>query len=225
MLGHPLLLGHRGTRVSTTAAENTLAAFDLALQLGCNGFEFDVRRTACGRALICHDEKVEGISVAQAGCGQLQSLPCLADVLERFAKRAFLDIELKVPGLESETLIALREHPPERGYVVSSFLPEVLLDLRARSAEVSLGFICDQKKALDRWRKLPVEFVIPKHPLITSQLVQAIHGAGRTMLTWTVNDKKTLCRLAEWGVDGLISDNPELLAQTFPGGQGAGFRH
>lgn len=225
MLGHPLLLGHRGTRVSNTAAENSFAAFDLALQLGSDGFEFDVRRTACGEAVICHDEKVQGVSVAKASCGQLDSLPCLGGVLARYAARAFLDIELKVPGLESDTLIALREHPPERGYVVSSFLPEVLRDLRLRSAEVSLGFICDQKKVLDLWRELPVEFVIPKHPLVTSQLVRAVHEAGKTILTWTVNDKKTLVRLADWGVDGIISDDPQLLVTTFPGGGATGITH
>jgi glycerophosphoryl diester phosphodiesterase len=216
MSGHPFLLGHRGTRVSAAAAENTLAAFDLALQLGCDGFEFDVRRTACGGAVICHDEKLHGVSVAEAACGQLESLPCLGDVLARYAGRAFLDIELKVPGLESDTLVALREHAPERGYVVSSFLPEVLRELRLRSAEVSLGFICDQEKSLDRWLELPVEYVIPKHTLITSQLVQAVHAAGKTMLTWTVNDQKTIRRLADWGVDGIISDDPELLVKSLP---------
>ena len=216
MSGRLLLLGHRGTRVSDTAGENTLAAFDQALQAGCNGFEFDVRRTACGRALICHDEKVKGVSVAKAGCGQLQSLPCLADVLERYARRAFLDIELKVPGLESDVLVALREHPPERGYVVSSFLPEVLLEMRLRSAAVCLGFISDQKKTLARWPELPVDYVIPKHSLVTAPLVQALHVAGKTMFTWTVNDRKTMQRLADWGVDGIISDDPQLLATTFP---------
>jgi glycerophosphoryl diester phosphodiesterase len=221
MSGHPLLLGHRGIRVADAPAENTLAAFDLALKFGCDGFEFDVRRTACGRAVICHDEKAEGISIATASCGQLESLPCLDDVLSRYATSAFLDIELKVPGLESDVLVALREHPPERGYVVSSFLPEILLELRARSAEICLGFICDRRKNLDRWRELPVEYVIPKHTLITSQLVQAVHSADRTMLTWTVNDKKAMQRLAGWEVDGIISDDPRLLVQTFPGGASA----
>jgi glycerophosphoryl diester phosphodiesterase len=225
MSGHPLLLGHRGVRVSKAAAENSLAAFDLALQSGCDGFEFDVRLTACGRAVICHDEKAEGISIAHASCGQLDGLPRLDEVMSRYAGSAFLDIELKVPGLESDVLVALREHPPERGYVVSSFLPEVLLDLRARSAEVRLGFICDRKKNLDRWRELPVDYVIPKHPLVTLQLVRDVHGAGRTILTWTVNDKKSMQRLAGWGVDGIISDDPELLFRTFPGGDATGIRH
>lgn len=210
----PLLLGHRGTRVSGPVAENSLAAFDLALQLGCDGFEFDVRRTACGKAVICHDEEVEGLSIAAASYAQLPQLACLTDVLSRYAGRAFLDVELKVPGLESDTLVALREHPPERGYVVSSFLPEVLLALRLRSADVTLGFICDRQKSLDCWQNLPVEYVIPKHPLITSQLVEAVHGAGKTMLTWTVNDQQTMKELAGWGVDGFISDDPQLLITT-----------
>jgi glycerophosphoryl diester phosphodiesterase len=225
MSGRTLLLGHRGTRVSDAAAENTLAAFDLALQLGCDGFEFDVRRTACGRAVICHDEKAEGTSIAKASCGQLDSLPQLENVLSRYAPSAFLDIELKVQGLESDVLVALREHPPERGYVVSSFLPGILLELRTRSADVCLGFICDRKKNLDRWQDLPVEYVIPKHPLITSRLVQSVHAAGKTMLTWTVNDKKTMQRLADWGVDGIISDDPQLLATTLPGGGSTGIKH
>ncbi|MFZ0286808.1 MAG: glycerophosphodiester phosphodiesterase [Terriglobales bacterium] len=216
MPGNPLLLGHRGTRVSDTAAENTVTAFDLALRLGCDGFEFDVRRSACGHGVICHDAEVQGVNVAEAACGQLQSLPRLADVLAGYAGRAFLDIELKVPGLESHVLVALREHPPEHGYVVSSFLPEVLLELRLRSAEVALGFICDQKKSLERWQELPVEYVLPKYTLITSKLVQAVHSAGKTMITWTVNDEKAMQRLASWGVDGIISDDPQLLVRTFP---------
>ena len=62
----PLLLGHRGARASAGIPENTLASFDLALQHGCDGFEFDVRLTACGTAVVCHDAKVGGITVARA---------------------------------------------------------------------------------------------------------------------------------------------------------------
>ena len=48
--------------------ENTFASFDLALEHGCDGFEFDVRLTGCGRAVVCHDPKVE----ASQSRGQLQ---------------------------------------------------------------------------------------------------------------------------------------------------------
>ncbi|MBZ5549684.1 MAG: glycerophosphodiester phosphodiesterase [Acidobacteriia bacterium] len=61
----PLLLGHRGARASRNIPENTLASFELCLQHGCDGFEFDVRRSADGAAVICHDAKYNGMEIAK----------------------------------------------------------------------------------------------------------------------------------------------------------------
>src|SRR5579863_5165991 len=155
MLRTPLRLGHRGARATNSIPENTLASFDLALRHGCDGFEFDVRMKSCGRAVICHDPEVDGIKVATAACDQLTHLPELGAVMERYAMRAFLNIELKVPGLESQVLVTLEEHVPQQGYVVSSFLPEVLSELRVRSSSMVLGLICDKQKDLDGWKQMP----------------------------------------------------------------------
>jgi glycerophosphoryl diester phosphodiesterase len=214
-MSRPLLLGHRGARASASVAENTFPAFDLALEHGCDGFEFDVRLTACGRALICHDTEVEGITVSNATVNDLQHLPCLQDVLARYSELAFMDIELKVPGLESQVLVTLGEHAPERGFVVSSFIPDVLTDLRTRSGEVPLGLICDRPKELDLWRELPIGYVIPHYSLITRRLVREAHEADKTLFAWTVNDRESMRRLADWGVDGIVSDETELLARAF----------
>src|ERR1700704_768116 len=96
----PLLLGHRGAHVSTGTPENTCASFDLALEHGCDGFEFDVRLTACGTAVVCHDPKVGKLSIASSQARQLPQLPRLTDVIERYGGHAFLNIELKVRDLE-----------------------------------------------------------------------------------------------------------------------------
>jgi glycerophosphoryl diester phosphodiesterase len=211
----PLLLGHRGARSSTSIPENSLASFDLALEHGCDGFEFDVRLAGCGRAVVCHDPKVEGISVAQATADQLVALPILEDVLRRYSQRAFLDIELKVRGLESKVLNSLREYRMEEDYVVSSFLPEVVMELKSRSAKLQAGIICDKPGQLAGWREPNAEYVIPHHSLVTLRLVKEVHDAGKKLLTWTVNDRKTMLRLADWKVDGIVSDDTKLLAQTF----------
>ena len=211
----PLLLGHRGARAATAVLENTPACFDLALEHGCDGFEFDVRLTSCGCALLSHDPEAGGIAVSQATADQLPHLPCLEDVLRRYGQRAFLDIELKVPGLESKVLNSLRECRVEENYVVSSFLPEVVMELKTRSAKVQTGIICDQRKQLAGWRELSVDYVIPHASLVNRKLVEEVHSAGGKLLSWTVNDPKSMLRLAEWGVDGIISDETELLVQTF----------
>src|SRR5437660_5423339 len=115
----PLLLGHRGARATKSVSENTIAAFDLALQHGCDGFEFDVRLTADGRPVICHGGRFAGITIARAACKRLPALPLLEDVLARYGSRAFLDIELKVPGLEPYVLELTSEFLHYGGYVAS----------------------------------------------------------------------------------------------------------
>ena len=214
MANLPLLLGHRGARVSPGIPENTFASFDLALEHGCDGFEFDVRLTASGNALVCHDPKVGKITVARAKQGQLSKLPCLNDVIQRYGQRAFLDIELKVEDLESKVLTALRDHQPDRGYVVSSFLPDVVMNLEARSRAVSIGLICETPAQLSRWPNLPVDYVIARQSLVDKELVQRVQGAGLNIMVWTVNDREDMLRFADWAVDGIISDDPQLLVRT-----------
>ena len=210
----PLLLGHRGARASRSVPENTLASFDLALRHGCDGFEFDVRLAGTDRAIVCHDPKVGRITVSRATRRQLVHLPSLDDVLHRYAHRAFLNIELKVKGLETIVLEALREHQPERECVVSSFIPDVVMEVKARSAVVHVGIICEKKSQLTQWNKLPVEYVIVHESLIGHKLVKEIQGARKRIFAWTVNDKNSMVRLAGWGVDGVISDDTQLLVRT-----------
>jgi glycerophosphoryl diester phosphodiesterase len=212
----PLLLGHRGARSSRSVAENTPACFSLALEHGCDGFEFDVRLTSDRRAVVCHDPKVDGITVSRATVEQLLHLPRLGDVLQHYCQRAFLDIELKVTGLESMVLNSLREYQMEEGYVVSSFLPEIVSELKTRSAKIQAGLICDKPGQLACWRETTVEYVIPHYSLVTRKLVEEVHREGAKLFTWTVNDREAMLRFADWEVDGIISDETELLAQTFP---------
>ena len=175
----PLLLGHRGARASAGIPENTFASFDLALKHGCDGFEFDVRLTACGTAVVCHDPKVGGITVARAQARRLPQLPRLDDVIKRYGQRAFLNIELKVEDLESKVLTALsRISAAAQDYVVSSFIPDVVMDLEARSSSVCIGIICETAAQLARWRELPVDYVIPHQSLVNRSLVQEIQARG-----------------------------------------------
>ena len=210
----PLLLGHRGARAVRSVPENTLASFDLALQHGCDGVEFDLRLTAGGRTVVCHNATAGKITVARATSRQLLHLPQLEDVLRHFDPRVFLDIELKVKGLEPKILAALRDRVTTTNYVVSSFIPEVVMELKVRSAVVPVGIICQKASQLVRWRELPVEYVMVHYPLITRKLIRIIHSAGRKVFAWTVNDKKSMLYLANWGVDGIISDDTQLLVKT-----------
>jgi glycerophosphoryl diester phosphodiesterase len=212
-MSRPLLLGHRGARATRTIPENTLASFDLALAHGCDGFEFDVRRTADGRALICHDPKVGESEIAHAGSGDLTQLPDLDQVLARYHTSAFLDIELKVAGLEPALLQSLRSYPPQRGYVVSSFLPEVLLTLRKLDDHLPLGLLCETQPQLAAWPRLPVRYVLPHYTLMDINLYEALRREERGVFIWTINRKESMLQFQKMGVDGIISDDTETLAK------------
>jgi glycerophosphoryl diester phosphodiesterase len=211
-MSRPLLLGHRGARATRSIPENTIASFDLALAHGCDGFEFDVRRTADGRALICHDPKVGEIEIAHAGPEELADLPDLDQVLSRYHASAFLDIELKVAGLEHAVLQALRSHPPQRGYVISSFLPEVLIALSELDDRLPLGLLCETRPQLAAWPRLPVQYVLPHHTLIDIDICETLRKEKRKVVAWTVNRKESMLQFQKMGVDGIISDDTETLA-------------
>jgi len=210
----PLLLGHRGARARVSIPENTLASFDQALADGCDGFEFDVRLSADGKPVVCHDPQTGGVEIAQGSAEQLTALPKLEDVLIRYETSAFLDIELKVPGLEKITLALLQKHPPHRGFVVSSFLPEVLHSVHAEDATVPLGLICETEAELRLGSELPIEYVIPHYKLVDEALLRQLKDAGRKILVWTVNSPTEMRRFSKFGINGIISDDTDLLCRT-----------
>lgn len=183
------------------------------MQHGCDGFEFDVRRSADGQAVICHDATIGGIEIAKTMANGLP-LPSLGDVLRQFADRAFLDIELKVAGLEAQTFAELRTHPPQKGYVVSSFFPDVLTAVHDLDPAIPLGFLCEDEDQLRGWPQSPAEWVIPQVGLVDKDLVVAIHTAGKRIMIWTVNRVERMCELAAWGADAIISDETELLIRS-----------
>ena len=208
-----LLLGHRGARASRGVPENTLGSFELCMEHGCDGFEFDVRRSADGVAVICHDPITRGLRIDKTNAQQL-ALATLGEVLRQFSAKAFLDIELKVVGLAESVFGALREHPPSRGYVVSSFLPEALTELHRLDASIPLGFLYDRHSQLPP-PAMPIAWMIPQVKLVDEKLIDEAHAAGQKVMVWTANRSADMRRLAGWGVDGIISDETELLVREF----------
>jgi glycerophosphoryl diester phosphodiesterase len=202
-----------------------MRSFRHALESGLDGFEFDLRVTADGRLVCVHDAAIGEYLVSHCDYGTLcnqysklvpvpgETIPGLEDVLREFASSAYLDVEIKVAGPEKSVLELLKRYTPQR-FVVSSFLAEVVLDVAEADSHIPLGFIFDDVIGLRTYPNLPVRYLMPRHDLLTRELAEAFHRGGYKVLAWTVNRSGDMKRLAEWGVDGLISDDPGLLSQT-----------
>jgi glycerophosphoryl diester phosphodiesterase len=224
----PLLLGHRGLRASRAQLltklfrrlppENSLAAFDLAIEQGAHGFEFDVRRTSDNKAVLCHDAVVDHLHVGDCKLLELRRaiphLVTLDEVLARYGERAFLNPELKVSGLEEQTVEFVHQHCTPEMYVISSFLPDVLESLAKLDSRIPLGHIFNQRHNAGRWRDLPVSYVFPSQPLASEHLVEQAIKAGKRVIPWTVNSPRQMRHFINCGVSGMITDDPALLVRT-----------
>lgn len=219
-----LLLGHRGCRGEFT--ENTFAAFDHAVASGCDGFELDVRLTSDMVPVIWHDARLRGHFISRQTfaslrdrCLMTRRLPrrpvielCqLEEVLARYSHVAWMDIELKVRGLEAQVASLVKHYSPTRGFVISSFQRPVLLALHRIDPSLPLAFIFDRMPRAKVLSTLPIEYVKPSARLVTAARVAQLHAGGMKVLTWTVNHPSAMRRLSEAGVDGMIGDDPVLL--------------
>lgn len=222
----PLLLGHRGHRlarrarrraVAGVAPENSLAAFEQALAAGCDGFELDLRLSRDGHIVIHHDARLEsGHAIAHTDLRTLRRhAPRLAtceEMLRRFHRRAWVDLEVKAPGLEAALAELLRRYPLERGYVVSSFQRRILQRLAALGVEP----LCLNLRHPHPLRTIQpgLGWIAPHQRLCTVRYVRRLQGAGWKVLVWTVNRPAKMRRLAEAGVEAIVSDDPALLVST-----------
>ena len=218
----PLLLGHRGCR-GCGFIENSLAAFQYALSQGCDGCEFDVRQTRDGLNVVWHDSDYYGKQVEATNYAHLVDRKgnrpaTLGEILEQFGYGAYLDVELKTSGAEEAIVAALKEKPPKQEFIVTSFYPDILVRVHDLDVSLPLGFLCERREHIGAWRDLPVVAFLPRHDLIEPSLIKEVHDAGLQVMTWTVNSSRQMRRLARWGIDGLISDDPRLLHQTFHNG-------
>lgn len=224
---------HRGARAE--APENTLPAFELAIEQAADGVEFDVQFTADNELVVIHDETVARTTDGQGrvvaySLAQLQRLdasagkpgfagvriPTLAQVLELLAPSSLeLNIELKnsvedYPGLEEAVLAMVAEFGLADRVVLSSFNHYSLKKLQSLGAPSPIGMLYSDP-LYRPWRyaaKLGVDAVHPPARYVTARFVRKAHAAGLAVRPWVVNGERSLERMLRWGVDAVFTDYP-----------------
>jgi glycerophosphoryl diester phosphodiesterase len=213
-----LIIGHRGA--AGHLLENTVPSFRKALALGADGFELDVRLTADNQLVVVHGAVVNGHAVQTSPYSEIRSLadgyevPLFEEVLEEFGRKAYLDIELKSSGFEEAALALIQKHCELPRALISSFHPQTLTKVRQLLPELALGFIYNRTQDEETRHNCPVDVVIPQFRLASRDLISTVHSEGAKVFAWTVNDPQEAKRLIELGVDGLISDYPEMVARV-----------
>jgi hypothetical protein len=138
-------------------------------------------------------------------------------VLERFADRAFLDIELKVAGLERITVKLLKQYQCTRGCIVSSFLSDVVREAQAKNGDVPLGLICSTRKQVASATSLPLAVIVLHASLVNLELISSFRDRGIAVFAWGANRAKEMRSIVEAGSNALIVDDTQLAFETFRG--------
>ena len=212
-----LILGHRGAAQLT---ENTIPSFEKALELGADGFELDVRKTADGQLIVVHGSVVGGLAVQSSSYEQLRKLPRgfevprLKDVLEKFGPQAHLYIELKAPGFEQEAVDLIRASGNPAKTLVLAFQPQTLTKVHEIMPDLPLGFIYNRTQDEELRHNCPIDVLIPQFKLASRELIEEVHSEGLTVVPFTVNEAPEIKRLLQLGVDGVITDYPEKVAKV-----------
>jgi glycerophosphoryl diester phosphodiesterase len=221
----PKIYAHRGA--SAHAPENTIKAFQLALDHGADGVELDVTLSKDGEIVVIHDDNVDrttdgsgavtSMTLAELqalDAGEGEKIPTLNEVFERFGKKLLINIELKnMRGFSSllpDKVAALIQAYGLVDFVlISSFNPFYLQRFRRLCPEASLGILTLPKMAnLWFWRFFQHDALHPYYKDVDQTLVDKTHRYNRQVNTWTVDNAGEIQRLAGLQVDGIITNDP-----------------
>lgn len=215
--GRPLAIAHRGA--SAACRENTVEAFRLAAELKADMVELDVRRTADGVLVTHHDVQLpDGRPIHAVAAADLPGdVPTLAAALEA-CEPAAVNVEIKLlphepdfdPSYDVADAVAsvIRSGGADDRVIVSSFDPAMVARVRRLGLPTAQlvfgGFDAAVIAAAGH------DAVNPHHGSLSEGLVTAAHDAGLAVYPWTVDDPARMRQLLRWGVDGLISNVPDL---------------
>ncbi|WP_226687760.1 glycerophosphodiester phosphodiesterase [Stutzerimonas stutzeri] len=236
-----LIYGHRGAKGE--APENTLVSFEQCLQHGVRRCELDLHLSRDGELMVIHDPTLKRTTgrrgkVVQHDAGELVNYdarkggpgwktPCpIPRLSELFEKCDFEHWQLEVKSASrvraARTVLAIKELAEQHRLLdritVTSSSREVLRALNRLAPEISRGLVAEYNwlDPLKVARQYGCSLLALKWTLCTPERLEKARKQGLHVSVWTVNEPALMRRLADFGVDSLITDYPGLAVSTLP---------
>jgi glycerophosphoryl diester phosphodiesterase len=228
-----MVIAHRGA--SSYAPENTLAAFDLALEMRVRHIELDVALTSDNHVVVIHDDKVDrttngsglvtGHTLAtlrELDAGSWfgaqfkgERIPTFDEVLARYEGRVHIHTEIKgkSESLSQRTADLIRKHGMERQVTVTSFQRVQLEKMRACAPELPMGWLVREltDSIVAQAHAISVTQLCPRADMVTPEVVHRLHAEGFVVRAWAVGTEEIMQRAVEAGVDGMTVNFPDKL--------------
>jgi len=234
-----LVIAHRG--FSGIAPENTLTAFQKAIEIGSDMVEFDVRLSRDGQVVVIHDstlerttngqglvsgytlKELEQLDVGSKFGAQFagERIPSLRKALHLAKGKIFINIEIKDGSIDLNKLRELTDRTLEEvkkaemlgNVLFSSFHPDPLRRIGKQHprARVALLYHGPWNTLQEITRYGSYSFLNLNHIHLTKEKVGMIHEAGKEVMVYTVDPAEEMKKLIRWGVDGIITNRPDRL--------------
>ena len=234
----PLIIAHRGA--SRVAPENTLAAFRKARELGADGIELDVKLTSDGEVVVLHDQMLDRttdgrgflnkyrlIEVKKLDAGRWFSpdfagehIPTLAEVFQTFGDSILYDIELKNSLLPNDLVVSavsdlIRKFYLVERVIITSFSPWNISEFNRLEPAIPAGILSSNglpgvilRSRFGMW--FSPDAIASKYSVLTEKYVRQQKKLRRMVFPWVVNEPNAIRRMKEWGVEGIITDVPDV---------------
>ncbi len=232
-----LNIAHRG--FSGKYPENTMLAFEKAIEAGADGIELDVHFTKDGEVVVIHDERIdrtangEGFvvdftyeelsafdaSAGFAGVYGFNKIPTLREYFElvKPVEGLITNIELKTsvneyPGIEKAVLELIDEFELEDRIIISSFNHYSVMRAKSINPRIKCGFLESSwiYNFGEYTKTRGIECVHPKYISLNEESVAEIKSNSIQINTWTVNEEAEVERLYNLGIDAVISNYPDM---------------
>ena len=234
------IFAHRG--FSGKYPENTMLAFEKAVEIGVDGIELDVHLTKDNEIVIIHDEDIkrtcdgEGL-VKDMTLGELRKfdasatfrgqygfcgIPTLREYFELVKDTPIItNIELKTGvyeyhTIEQRVIDMVREFGLSDKIIFSSFNHFTVKRCEEIAPEIKRGFLTgDWLYDFGKYTaERNVQCCHPWHVSLSEETVKEMHEAGCEINTWTVNEYEDIKKLSAWGVDSLIGNFPDRMIEV-----------
>lgn len=226
------IIAHRGS-AGAESKENTLETFDDAIKLGVDMVEFDVRKTLDNVLIVTHDPTIDGKDIAGLTYTEICEgdeargfhVPTFRDVIKKCHNRVFMDIELKEHGYEKYVMKELRKYSNRLEYSIKGFDDIVSYTVKRYDPMIKTGLLIgrrenDIKRRFNeifpslRMKQCKADFISPYWGFIYVGYVKRLHRLGYPVYVWTVNKPKAIKKMLKCGVDGIITDRPDIALQV-----------
>ena len=228
--GETKIIAHRG--LSGLEIENTEEAFIAAGERSYYGIEADIRRTADGKFIICHDADLErlcGVDIeveatpfdelmeiplrnkwwrADDGSARFSTLEGYIEICKKYGKTAILELKSEFCTEEIESIIEIIDSLDYLGSVIYiSFDYDNLLQVRSFLPEQSVQYLFSEfdGETIEMLKRDRIDAAV-NHTHLTRQLIEEMHSAGLKVNCWTVDLRVTAVILAEMGVDYITTN-------------------